>query len=87
MVRAVETPIGFSIALGKLLEGDRVCRAGWNGKGMHLRVIQGHEWDEDDKESDVETGPFIAIKTADNKLIPWVPSQADLFAVDWQVIE
>jgi hypothetical protein len=30
---------------------------------------------------------FIIMKTADNKLIPWLASQTDLLADDWVVVE
>ena len=29
---------------------------------------------------------FIVMKTADNKLIPWLASQTDLLAEDWETI-
>lgn len=33
--------MGFEYALAALKEGRMVARAGWNGKGMHLRVVDG----------------------------------------------
>ena len=27
--------------------------------------------------------PFIALKTADNKIVPWTISQSDALATDW----
>ncbi|WP_422610575.1 Thoeris anti-defense Tad2 family protein [Pararhodospirillum photometricum] len=27
--------------------------------------------------------PFIAMKTADNKVVPWLASQTDVLAKDW----
>jgi hypothetical protein len=34
----------FGEALGALKDGNRVARAGWNGKGMWLRMVQKHEY-------------------------------------------
>lgn len=80
----------FSDALMWLKEGKRVCRSGWNGKGMFLLLVAGDAWN---FECDVEgvdghlASPFICMKTADDKLIPWFASQTDLLATDWQVYE
>ena len=30
--------------------------------------------------------PFILMKTADNKLVPWLASQTDILAEDWQIV-
>lgn len=31
--------------------------------------------------------PFIAMKTADDKLVPWLASQTDMLADDWVIVE
>ena len=33
--------MGFEYALAALKQGRAVARAGWNGRGMHLRVVDG----------------------------------------------
>jgi hypothetical protein len=76
----------FSQALDLLKDGQRLQRAGWNGKGMYLfRVVQWtyvgrDEWGK-------EVLPFIAMKTADDKIVPWLCSQTDMLANDWQVVD
>ncbi|HDV0042996.1 TPA: DUF2829 domain-containing protein, partial [Klebsiella pneumoniae] len=30
--------------------------------------------------------PYIAMKTADEKLVPWLASQTDVLAEDWQIV-
>lgn len=35
----------------------------------------------------IELLPWIGMKTADNKFIPWLASQSDILAEDWQVFE
>ena len=89
----------FSIALRKLKEGDRVARKGWNGKGMWLRLISGHSKNQsgddgyggllkihDELEEDMELLPWIGMKTADGKFVPWLCSQTDMLADDWGVL-
>lgn len=79
----------FGDAIRSLKKGQRVTRTGWNGKGMWLRHIDLYL---DAEFRLVESGdsqgtwlPFIAMKTADNKLVPWLASQTDMLAEDWQV--
>jgi hypothetical protein len=33
------------------------------------------------------TLPYVYAADADGDLVPWVPSQADLLAVDWTLVE
>ncbi len=79
---------------GKAIEEMRVCkkvqREGWNGKGMFLFMVDGNAWDfttDVGGVDDLETEPFICMKTAGGSLIPWLASQADILADDWSVIE
>lgn len=80
----------FGFALDKLKSGGRVARAGWNGKGMWLFLIP------DDYAADLQhepsgklfTGlPWIGIKTADDKFVPWLASQTDVLAEDWDEVQ
>ncbi len=77
----------FGEAIEALRNGHEVLRYGWNGKGMYLLLIT--EWQITG--SPVETIehypllPFIAIKTADNKLVPLLASQTDMLATDWMI--
>ena len=84
-------------AVKQLWEGSRVCRAGWNGKGMWLILFT------PDPEMTSENGfviqtpaeqldlegvtalPWVGMKTADNKFVPWLCSQTDLLATDWEI--
>ena len=66
----------FGEALKMLKEGKRMCRKGWNGKGMYREV-------QFPNENSKMTQPYIFIKTADDNKIPWVTSQADVFAEDY----
>ena len=84
----------MSLSFGEALEetriGCRVARNGWNGKGMFLFMIAGGSWDFEcdiDGVDGLNTLPFICMKTADGKLVPWLASQTDMIANDWMVID
>lgn len=66
----------FGDAIRDLKAGNRVSRAGWNGKGMWL------ELQVPDAHSKMSL-PYIYMKTADDKLVPWLASQTDVLAEDW----
>lgn len=66
-------------AVAALDAGHRVMRPGWNGKGMYLAL---QEPDENSK----MTEPYVYMRTAQGGLIPWLCSQADLLADDWEVV-
>jgi hypothetical protein len=74
--------ISFEAALTKLKRGERVARAGWNGKGMWIALHN-----PDGKEGNKMTAPYIFMKTADGKLVPWLCSQTDMLASDWENVD
>jgi Protein of unknown function (DUF2829) len=69
------TDIGW--AINQLLDGRRVRREGWNGKGMWIAL------QEPDANSKM-TLPYVFMKTAQAQLVPWLCSQTDLLATDWE---
>lgn len=75
--------IDFGAALAALRNGERVYRSGWNGKGMYIYLVS--EWLSRGDGNRVHL-PFIAMKTADDKYVPWLASQTDLLANDWEVV-
>lgn len=81
----------FGQAIEALKNGKRVSRKGWNGKGMFLLYVPSEKWGIIDKIGlGIPKGnllPWIGIKTADNKFVPWLASQADMLAEDWEIIE
>lgn len=70
----------FGRAIESLKDGDKVHRSGWNGKGMYL------ELQTPDANSKM-TLPYIYMKTADDNLVPWLASQTDILANDWDVLK
>lgn len=74
----------FGETLKALKSGEKVAREGWNGKGMWLVLIT--EWATAvDGVPLLPLSPFIGMKTADDKLVPWLASQTDVLADDWYV--
>jgi hypothetical protein len=81
----------FSEALENLKLGKKVARIGWNGKGMWLYICTSYDVYDIPFNYDwnAERGlyPFIIMKTADNKLVPWLASQTDVLAEDWNIVD
>jgi len=91
------TCIGAAVAA--LKAGHRVRRAGWNGKGMWLSLTPGNvipahnfwsphnrDFAETRHDKHAEVLPYVTMKTADDKIVPWLCSQTDLLATDWEVL-
>lgn len=85
----------FGDALTALHRGDRVARVGWNGKGMFLYLVPANSypaqtgaakayWGEN---ALVPYGAYIAMKTAQENVVPWLASQTDILANDWIVLD
>jgi len=74
--------MNFGEAQEFMKSGNKICRSGWNGKGMYIFYIS--EWTFN-QIGDAERLPFTALKTADNKIVPWTVSQTDAHASDWEI--
>lgn len=82
-------------AVKELLNGSKVRRAGWNGKGMFLVYVPGTVKPIELREGTPyfrSVGPYVAIEahidmyTAKGTMQPgWLCSQADLLAIDWEL--
>lgn len=80
--------LSFGEAIKAASSGEKICRSGWNGKGMFLFMVAGGAWNFEcdvDGIDGLDTLPFICMKTADCKLVPWLASQTDVIACDWVV--
>jgi hypothetical protein len=56
-----------------------VTREGWNGKGMWLALQV------PDQHSKMQQ-PYIYMCPVGGKLVPWLASQSDMLAEDWQIL-
>lgn len=83
--------IGFMVDAVK--SGFKVARTGWNGKGMYLFYIgesmsSGNGWTfTNGKNDNCGVLPFIAMKTFSGEVVPWLCSQTDILAEDWDIVE
>lgn len=81
----------FGMAIDALVDGDRVARRGWNGKGMWLILApQGFASVAEHGEGGhtaLVLNPFIVMRAADGSYVPWLASQTDILAQDWVVVE
>jgi hypothetical protein len=75
--------MNFGEALALLKAGHRVCRAGWNGKGMWLALQR------PDSHSKMSL-PYVYMEYPDGhpaypngSRVPWLASQTDLLSEDW----
>ena len=83
----METNCTFGFALAWLKGKRRITRAGWNGSGMWLKLVDGRENLNFAHFNGLVGRDFIVIKTADNQVVPWVASQTDLLANDWIILD
>lgn len=73
----------FGDALIDLEDGFKVAREGWNGKNMFLFLVPEGVIDHPVLDGTLKHSSYIAMKTAQGEVIPWVTSQADVQAKDW----
>lgn len=88
-----EFDFGTATHLMKL--GNRVQRAGWNGKGMFVYYVPAASYPADRNSKSTMAGEFaddmvpyreyLALKTAQNDVSTWAPSVSDALAEDWQL--
>ena len=67
-------------AVKELWDGSRIRRSGWNGKGMYLELQRPDEHSK-------MTLPYVYMFTAQGDLVPWLCSQTDLLAIDWEIAD
>lgn len=91
--------LSFGQAIEALKRGERVCRAGWNGKGMYLWLLPAAKvpaaWCKEPhlkqlaeaNGGEIEALGSIRMKTADNKVLTgWLASQTDMLCEDWEIL-
>ena len=85
--------MNFGQALEDLKIGAKVARMGWNGKGMFIYYVPANSYPATTevakdfwKGLDVPYGAYIAMKTAEENVVPWLASQTDMLAEDWVII-
>lgn len=85
----------FGQAIEAMKAGQKVARAGWNGKGMFAYYVPANSYA-------VQTGAakshfgegamvpynaYMAIKNVNETVSTWVPSVNDVLSDDWSIVE
>jgi hypothetical protein len=86
--------MSFGLAVEAMKQGFKVARAGWNGKGMFLYYVTADYYPVKmpaaksffGESSLVPYRDYIAMKTVNNDVVPWVASQSDILCNDWSIV-
>lgn len=86
--------MNFGQALEALKCGELVARAGWNGKGMFLYLVPGSTFTVNREPllgiypegTEIRYHAHIDMKTAQGDCVPWLASQTDVLAEDWETV-
>lgn len=68
---------GIGWAVKQMWLGLAVCRLGWNGKNMYIKI-------QVPDAGSANTLPYVWMRTAQGDRVPWICSQTDLLALDWE---
>lgn len=84
----------FEDALKHIKTGHRAARKGWNAKGMFVYLVAAGIYPARMPAitgcfigDHVPYGAYMAMKTAKNDVMPWTPSQCDVLADDWCLVD
>lgn len=91
MNKTMKTQMTFGEAIELLKQGKKVAREGWNGKRMFLYYVSAGKYPVKmeaarsiaDESGLVSYGAYIAMKTAQGNVVPWLASQTDMLSEDW----
>lgn len=84
----------FGDTVAALKVGAKVCRTGWNGKGMFVYLVPANSYPAQTaaaksvfgENSLVPYNAYLAIKNVDGTVSTWVPSINDVLAEDWEIV-
>ena len=75
-------------ALSAAQHGHQITRKGWNAKNLWVAYVPAGSLQIPQKfGSGYGTTAALVMKTAQDELIPWLASQADLLAQDWVLVD
>ena len=87
--------MNFGDAIAALKAGKKVCRNGWNDKGMFLSLVPGSTFIVNRPpilstfkiDTKIDYHAHIDMNTAQGHVVLWLASQADMLADDWMIVE
>jgi hypothetical protein len=86
--------MNFSQALDEIKAGKKVARSGWNGKNMFVFLVPGSRFTVNrapllgiyPEGTEIDYHAHVDMRTATGQIVPWLVSQTDLLADDWDVV-
>lgn len=84
--------MNFGQALESVKLGSKIARQGWNGKNMFLYYVPAQSYKavteiaKQEFGEEVPYGAYIAMKTVQGNVVPWLASQTDVLAEDWIIV-
>lgn len=86
--------MNFGQAIEAMKEGKLVAREGWNGKGMFVFLVSGSTFKVNrapllgifPEGTEINYRSHIDMRDAEGKIVPWLASQTDTLAEDWEII-
>jgi hypothetical protein len=86
--------MNFGEALHALKNGQKVEREGWNGKGMFIYHVDAGAYPATSPVAKAQWGEelvpytaYLAIKSVNGTVSPWLASQTDVLADDWRIVD
>jgi hypothetical protein len=87
--------MNFSQALEYIKQGRRLTRAGWHGRGMFVFLVPGSEFVVSrppllgiyPEGTTINYHAHVDMVAADGRVAPWLCSQVDMLAEDWELAE
>jgi len=82
----------FGEAIEALKVGEKVSRAGWNGKGMFIYYVPANSYPVQTDAARSVFGDmvpyraYLAMKTVNDEVVPWLASQSDVLESDWEIV-
>lgn len=83
---------GFGDAIELVKRGERMCRAGWNGKRQYIELAtcisyKNASGETVNVEHDAIGNAAVAFVGTSGVQLGWLASQADMLAEDWEVFD
>ena len=85
--------LSFGMALTLLKRGYLMRRRGWNGTGLFIYLVPGSRFQVNraplneiyPEGTTIDYSAHIDMKTATGQCVPWLASQQDMLAEDWEI--
>lgn len=75
--------LSYELAVTNMKEGRKVTRAGWNGKARNMVMFTAAQF----PDANSKMGNPYFYMSVDGVCTPWHPSNLDMFADDWSIVE